>query len=234
MTQTPIGTAAVRVKELRKRTGRSAARLAEEMTNVGVPWKREIVANLESGRRDRLDVDELLALAAVFQVPPVALLIDPTSATTAVTPTLEMPTSHVLLWMLGELPLQVESGIWMDETVAVRLVRRLWNCMQRCGNAVKRRQIEEYRLATGRLEREDAEEAFRMQERELVAGLRDLSQVLYEMKDQGMPVPPIAEDPEITALAAERGLTLGEPPSYPNMKVVYEDGTVVYPVEVED
>ncbi len=121
----------------------SAARLAEAMTNLGVPWKREVVANLENGRRDKLEVDELLALAVVLQVPPIALLVDPSAEGTAVTPSVELPTSHVLLWMLGEQPLSGMTGTWMDQTVPVRLVRRLQEAAARCHNARTRLQGDE-------------------------------------------------------------------------------------------
>lgn len=60
----------------RMRTGLdwSAARLAEEMAAAGVPWTRDVVVNLENGRRKTLAVHEVLALACVLNVNPLALL----------------------------------------------------------------------------------------------------------------------------------------------------------------
>ncbi len=211
MTQTAMTTVVGRMKALRKRTGLSAARLAEEMTKAGVPWKREIVANLESGRRDRLDVNELLALAAVFQVPPITLLIDSASETTVVSPNIEMPTAHVLLWMIGEQPLHGMAGTWMDETIPVRLVRRLHDAVRRCQNARTGMRHREYALATDRGEKGANEELLSLHERELTSGLQELSQVLAEMSGFGMATPPLAEHAELNALAAERGIALGEP-----------------------
>ncbi len=66
---------AARMKELRKARGWSAAHLAKEMTSVGVPWDRSIVANLELGRRATVSVDELFALAYVLNVAPVHFVV---------------------------------------------------------------------------------------------------------------------------------------------------------------
>lgn len=53
----------------------TGAGLAERMTEIGVPWDRSIVANLENGRRKTVSVVELLALARVLDVAPVHLLV---------------------------------------------------------------------------------------------------------------------------------------------------------------
>lgn len=66
---------AQRMKELRRRHGWSAEDLAEHMRTAGVPWKREIVANLENGRRQSVTVEEWLTLAYVLSVAPLHLLV---------------------------------------------------------------------------------------------------------------------------------------------------------------
>ncbi|WP_280837575.1 helix-turn-helix transcriptional regulator [Micromonospora sp. A200] len=66
------------MRDLRKGRGWSAQRLAEEMTRVGISWDRSIVANLESGRRRAVSVEEWLALSFVLDVAPVHLLVPPT------------------------------------------------------------------------------------------------------------------------------------------------------------
>ena len=56
----------------------SAERLAAEMASVGVPWTRNSVVNLESGRRKQIAVHELLALAVVLRVEnPMDLIVPP-------------------------------------------------------------------------------------------------------------------------------------------------------------
>lgn len=53
----------------------TAERLASEMAAVGVPWTRDTVVNLETGRRKRVAAHELLALAYVLNLEtPVDLL----------------------------------------------------------------------------------------------------------------------------------------------------------------
>jgi transcriptional regulator with XRE-family HTH domain len=64
------------VKRLRTAKGWSAERLADEMTQVGIPWTRDAVTNLETGRRTRLAAHEVLALAYVLDAEsPVDLLV---------------------------------------------------------------------------------------------------------------------------------------------------------------
>lgn len=73
--RTPHRVIAARVKELRKKRGWSGAHLAEELARAGVAWDRSIVANFENGRRATVSVEEMLALAYVFSVAPVHLMV---------------------------------------------------------------------------------------------------------------------------------------------------------------
>lgn len=79
MTQplSPHKVIAARMRELRTGRGWSAQRLAEEMTKVGIPWDRSIVANLEGGRRRTVSVEEMFALAFILNVAPVHLMVPP-------------------------------------------------------------------------------------------------------------------------------------------------------------
>jgi transcriptional regulator with XRE-family HTH domain len=65
---------AARVRKLRTKRGWSAEELAKQMKAAGIPWERIVVTKLETGRRASVSVDELLALAAVLNCPPVMLL----------------------------------------------------------------------------------------------------------------------------------------------------------------
>jgi len=56
------------------RGSRSAQEIADETARLGYPISRSQIANLESGRKQGIDVAELLILAAALRVPPVALL----------------------------------------------------------------------------------------------------------------------------------------------------------------
>jgi transcriptional regulator with XRE-family HTH domain len=62
------------MRDLRRIRGWSGEELARRMTEQGVSWRREIVANLENGRRGHVSVDEWLTLAQVFEVPAAQLL----------------------------------------------------------------------------------------------------------------------------------------------------------------
>lgn len=73
----PVATISARVKQLRGRHGWTAQQLGERMTELGVPWDRSIVANLENGRRRTVSVVEWLALARALDVSPVHLLVEP-------------------------------------------------------------------------------------------------------------------------------------------------------------
>ncbi|WP_435589784.1 helix-turn-helix domain-containing protein [Micromonospora aurantiaca (nom. illeg.)] len=63
-----------RVRKLREGKGWSATELAAAMTAAGVKWDRSVVANLETGRRRSVTVDEMFALAYVLDVAPVNLI----------------------------------------------------------------------------------------------------------------------------------------------------------------
>lgn len=65
---TELVMASVKRRRLARTPTWSAERLAKEMTAVGVPWTRDAVVNLETGRRKRLAAHELLALAYVLDV----------------------------------------------------------------------------------------------------------------------------------------------------------------------
>lgn len=59
---------------LRRARGWTTERLAQELGGKGVQWKRGVVTKLETGRRESVSVDELLALGAVFGVEPMMLV----------------------------------------------------------------------------------------------------------------------------------------------------------------
>lgn len=94
---------AAEVAGRRTTLGWSAGRLAEEMAAVGVPWTRDVVVNLENGRRRILAVHELLALAYVLEVEsPVDLLV-PSSADPVlpVIPSMLLDKGVIRGWLLG-------------------------------------------------------------------------------------------------------------------------------------
>lgn len=77
MSEMPRGPAADHVVENMKRLRAglrwSLAELSEEMSRVGRPILPSGLHRIEQGKR-RIDVDDLVALAAALRVPPLALL----------------------------------------------------------------------------------------------------------------------------------------------------------------
>jgi transcriptional regulator with XRE-family HTH domain len=69
------------IRVLRRAAGLTQAELAEAMEAMGFRWVRQTVAETESGRRDA-KVEELVALAAYFEMPVRALLGTPGGAPT--------------------------------------------------------------------------------------------------------------------------------------------------------
>jgi transcriptional regulator with XRE-family HTH domain len=107
----PVETIAQRVKELRRKRGWSAAQLAEQLRGVGLDWDRNIVANLETGRRANVSVSELLALAQVLTVAPMHLLVPlDNEQPYQVTPTQAEPAWVVRGWIAGVWPLHTVDG----------------------------------------------------------------------------------------------------------------------------
>ncbi len=101
----------------------SAERLAAEMTAVGVPWTRDAVVNLETGRRKRLAAHELLALAYVLGLAsPIELLAPATAPQIPVTPSVDVATLDARAWCWGQIgPLAEWLAAEPDEREAIRL-----------------------------------------------------------------------------------------------------------------
>jgi transcriptional regulator with XRE-family HTH domain len=80
------------------------AALAKRMTELGIPWDRSIVANLENGRRNLVSVDELLALALVLGVAPNRLILGPEhdSEPVRLAPAVETTANRAWEWACGE------------------------------------------------------------------------------------------------------------------------------------
>lgn len=102
--ETPTQTFAARVRQYRTDRGWSARVLAEKCQEAGLKWERDVVANLESGRRTSVTLDELLILALVLNVPPI-LLVTPlgTKDEQQVAPNVRATPWDVYRWFLGEI-----------------------------------------------------------------------------------------------------------------------------------
>jgi len=86
------------------RQGRmSAQQLADETERLGYGISRSQIANYESGRKQSLDVAELLVIAAALKVPPVTLLFGgPPDADVEILPGWIKPTYFGIAWFSGD------------------------------------------------------------------------------------------------------------------------------------
>lgn len=119
----PVATIGFRVKELRGRRGWTAAQLGAELHKRGTNWDRFAVANLESGKRQNVTVQELLALALALDVAPVNLLVPLDNRPYLVTPTRIEDSDSVRAWVRGKAPL---PGVDERTFLAESSVRDLW------------------------------------------------------------------------------------------------------------
>lgn len=72
MTQRPTHNIGSRISRYRKMAGLSARELSDK---VGGEMSRGVIANIESGRKTDITIDQLLALSWALDVPPVALAL---------------------------------------------------------------------------------------------------------------------------------------------------------------
>lgn len=65
---------ALEIRRIRKDRGLTASELADQATQHGVTMTRTMISHLEAGRRQLLDMTEVIALAAALEVPLLQLL----------------------------------------------------------------------------------------------------------------------------------------------------------------
>lgn len=95
----PSGVLAERLMALRGRLGWSQSELARRMAINGYSWDRTTVAKIEKATR-QVNVDDLVALAHVLGLPPIALLVpSDRSQRVAVTPYAEEVGGNLWRWM---------------------------------------------------------------------------------------------------------------------------------------
>lgn len=122
----PSEVVAARVGRARRVQGITTQRLAERCRELGATWlTRDVVQNIESGRRG-VSVDDVWALAAALNTPPLVLMLPlgESGVRVAVTPSITAYPQVALEWAEGESPLPESDGIswragagqpWPDE-----------------------------------------------------------------------------------------------------------------------
>jgi transcriptional regulator with XRE-family HTH domain len=88
-----------RVRRLRRENGLSAADVEKRS---GGRIKRQVIANLELGRREQVTVPEVFALAAALDVPPLFLLLPDDETRLQATEDIELDSAQLVLWTIGK------------------------------------------------------------------------------------------------------------------------------------
>lgn len=91
------------IRQARAGRGMSAQQVADKAASLGYPVSRSQIANYESGRKQTLDIAELLVIAATLEVPPVSLLLGGhPDCDVEVLPGQTMQTTAALSWFSGD------------------------------------------------------------------------------------------------------------------------------------
>ncbi|MET8524755.1 helix-turn-helix transcriptional regulator [Micromonospora sp. NPDC005172] len=141
-------TIASQIRDWRKARGLSAQQLSDRCTAVGHPIPRNIIANVETGRRVSVTVPELIVLAMALNVPP-ALLIYPVGkeAATRVAPQQATTTWNAAKWFVGE-SRPGPGMVGVDDETDYRTASREWESAHDLVTAYQRHDalVRRYRL----------------------------------------------------------------------------------------
>ncbi|MER6333902.1 helix-turn-helix transcriptional regulator [Streptomyces sp. NPDC001034] len=99
-----MSTVAGEVRRRRKELGWSAQDLADKCEEIGHPIPRNVIANMESGRRSNLPLVDVIVLAEALNTPPVCLIYPVGYVDDVQRLPLQHPTTalHALRWFTGE------------------------------------------------------------------------------------------------------------------------------------
>lgn len=158
--------------------------LADRCAEVGAPEvNRSVLANIESGRRDSVSVDELMILALALDVSPVDLLAaDQDDGEVALVPGDPIPTRTAREWVCGLLDIGLDGAM-----ESRRQARAAWDLSNmRAALRSRRDALREFRRYAD--EQRVAHEKSRLEhEKELAKITRNAARVeqeLFDMADE--------------------------------------------------
>lgn len=196
----PITTViAQRIRTLREGARLSGAGLAAEMVKLGVPWNRTTVAKLETGRRESVTVQELLALAAALNVPPVWLLTDPAAGQVVpIANGMQLDPWAALLWFIGKVPLHGDRNVgeWSGASQAIRQATNVAEIVAQLESFHRYREINEVIVPSDPVADDETERKM----------LRALQKPLEALQGRGYRAPAIPAG--VSARAKELGVDL--------------------------
>ncbi len=212
----PVQVVANRVRQYRQWRGWSARELAERCQQAGLEkWNREIIANLERGKRGIVSIDEVLVLAYVLGVPPITLFVPVGDEQEfQVTPNLVTQPLLAMRWIFGELPrpegmavlpgsIPSEPGqiqVWHRARIPIDLYERFDQAASALRDAETAVAMAERRLTetgTGDAEREALTQA----RAAVDASLRQIAGALNTMIEAGVVSPVVS--PELLGRLSE-------------------------------
>lgn len=129
-----------RIRELRDRRGISAQQLADKCVEAGADWlDRSIIANIESGRRKTISIDEVLVFAYVLDVAPVHLIVPVHETLFMVTPKWMIASSRAREWVRGRYPMGGQD----KRTYATEVPDEEWDAVEAAKNRPRNATAEE-------------------------------------------------------------------------------------------
>lgn len=198
---------ASRVKALREDARLSGAALAKLLNKHGVMWNRTTVIKLEAGARESLTVQELLALALVLEVPPVALLADPLQMDEVpIAKDLWLTTWDALGWITGAMAIDPRDANVAPDPQAGWALRQLLLMSGALEEIARAPDVGEVRADDGQLTDDPATVRAVVEQRERSA-LETIRDVLARIGRAG--VAPPAVPPYIARRADALGVDLG-------------------------
>lgn len=99
------------VAMLRKEAGISAQRLSELCGELGYPIPRSTIANIESGRKRDIPVQEVAVIARAMKVPPIRVLYEITSPSVEIVPGVNRSAFEAAEWFSGNWPIMADPGL---------------------------------------------------------------------------------------------------------------------------
>lgn len=193
---TPSDVVGVRIREVRRRRGWTAANLAERCAEIGAAEiTASVVNDLETGRRDKrtgrrrrnVSVDEVLALAYALDVAPVQLVVPLDGRTPLqVTSEIEAGSLDAFIWVTGEQGPNDprRRGRWAETIGPVDLHRSFWQVIEAASDAERHDDVER-----------------------LNGHLRELGQVLDAMMENEITPPPLRAPRRWMETIRDRGWT---------------------------
>ncbi|MFH8518229.1 helix-turn-helix domain-containing protein [Streptomyces gelaticus] len=181
------GNVAGEVRRRRKEMGWSAQDLADQCEQLGHPIPRNVIANMESGRRANLPLVDVMVLAAALETYPVCLIfpVGYVERTQELPFQDLVPTRDALRRFTGEQEVPMhDAGLVPDFELHARLVRTALAALDE-----EERARFAARTAANRVQQEEAEKKRTRYADEAISAQYDLRHLRREIREEGATPP---------------------------------------------